>query len=54
MQHTTEDDLELYIMNRAGEEQTAVIEEHVLICEQCRITLDATEQEIQFIRHMLN
>ncbi|MDZ7638361.1 MAG: hypothetical protein U5J83_08950 [Bryobacterales bacterium] len=38
-QHIDEDLLELYAMGRLPETQAAPLEEHLLLCEQCRESL---------------
>ena len=34
--HIEEDDLELYALDRLSESDAAPVEEHVLMCEECR------------------
>jgi predicted anti-sigma-YlaC factor YlaD len=48
--HPSPDDLELYSMRRASDEQEQEIEEHLLVCETCRSALDAVEEEIRLLR----
>ena len=34
--HITDDDLEPYALGRLAEAQAAPVEEHLLVCEECR------------------
>jgi hypothetical protein len=42
-QHLDEESLELYAFGRLAEARAGLLEEHLLICEECRTRLDATE-----------
>jgi hypothetical protein len=46
-QHFDEESLELYAFGRLAEARAELLEEHLLICEECRARLDATEQYIK-------
>jgi anti-sigma factor RsiW len=37
--HINEDDLEFYALGRLAEAQAAPVEEHLLVCEECRVRL---------------
>jgi uncharacterized CHY-type Zn-finger protein len=43
-QHLDEESLELYAFGRLAEERAELLEEHLLICEECRTRLDTTER----------
>ena len=51
--HASDDLLELYSMGRLKEEEMAPLEEHLLICDECRNRLMATDREIAAIREAL-
>ena len=42
--HTTEDQLEQYVLNRLPPRALAEIEEHLLICFPCQERLDSMEE----------
>jgi anti-sigma factor RsiW len=41
-----DDDLELYAIERLPESNTAPVEEHLLVCEECRARLAAWEEYV--------
>jgi len=45
--HPADESMECYAFGRLEETRTELLEEHLLICEGCRIRLDTTEQYIQ-------
>jgi hypothetical protein len=49
VEHIGEDDLENYAMRTLPESSCAALEEHLLICEDCRERLDS---EIEFVTAM--
>ena len=51
--HGTDEQLELYALGRLGESESAVIEEHLLVCAGCRERLDETEAFTVSIREAL-
>src|SRR5437870_4898761 len=48
--HLNPDDLERYATGRASEEEAARCEEHLLVCEACRVELENTESFARSIR----
>lgn len=48
--HVSRDDLELYAMERASGDLLDTVEEHLLVCEHCRRSLDEVEQELRLLR----
>jgi len=48
--HINEDDLEKYGMQTLPEAELAPLEEHLLICAECRDRLEATERYVAAIR----
>ena len=50
MEHISEDALERYAMRTLPEPELAVLEEHLLICAECRQRLQATEQYVAAMR----
>jgi hypothetical protein len=48
--HIGEDDLEQYAMRTIPESACATLEEHLLICEDCRDRLEATDEYVAAIR----
>jgi hypothetical protein len=52
-QHISDDSLERYSMGRLTEAQIAPIEEHLLICEECRDRLVLADFDIAVIRKVL-
>ncbi len=46
-EHPGEEALELYSLGRVGETDTEIIEEHLLICEGCRVRLDHTDRYVR-------
>lgn len=48
--HVSHDDLELYVLHRASAQVVEIVEEHLLVCEQCRCALDELEQELRVLR----
>lgn len=53
MNHIPAEQLEQYSRNKIAPENLALIEEHLLICGDCRWTLDVLEEEARVIRHAL-
>ena len=53
MPHLSDDLLELYVMGRLDEPELAPLEEHLLICEECRNRLEGTETYIAAMRAVL-
>lgn len=53
MQHIALDQLEAYSRNKVPLEELSAFEEHLLICEECRTTLECLEEEARVIRHAL-
>jgi predicted anti-sigma-YlaC factor YlaD len=51
--HVALEQLEQYSRNKVPPEKLAFIEEHLLICEECRAALTALEDEARVIRHAL-
>jgi hypothetical protein len=45
--HILDDDLEQYALNRLPDSAAGKVEEHLLICEDCRRRLDETDQLIR-------
>ena len=52
-QHITEDELELYTLGHLSHSEAGVVEQHLLVCEQCRNALRGVEETIQTIRDAL-
>jgi predicted anti-sigma-YlaC factor YlaD len=53
MDHIALDELEHYSRNKIPPEKLAAIEEHLLLCEPCRMTLERLEDEARVMRHAL-
>lgn len=53
MEHVPEEDLELYCLGRATNEQLAPIEEHLLECPECLARAEAMLQVIDTLRAAL-
>ena len=53
MHHLPLDQLEQYSRNKIPPGKLGPIEEHLLICEECREALDVLEEEARVIRHAL-
>jgi predicted anti-sigma-YlaC factor YlaD len=51
--HITHDALEQYAFKQLSETEIDLIEEHLLVCEYCRGTLDFVEEEIRLLREAL-
>jgi predicted anti-sigma-YlaC factor YlaD len=52
--HPTMDDLEYYSMNhQRNDNLIEAVEEHLLICENCRCNLDEVEQEVRVLKIVL-
>jgi hypothetical protein len=49
-EHMQEDELERYSMRILAEDESAELEEHLLVCEPCRERLEATESFVHGIR----
>ena len=50
MAHSTDDDLELYALDRLAEAASALIEEHLLVCAECRGRLANWDQYLRAMR----
>lgn len=48
--HITDDDLELYAMDRLAEPDAAPFEEHLLVCEECRARLAGWDAYVSAMR----
>ena len=48
--HISEDDLERYAMRTVPEAELAPLEEHLLICTDCRSQLESTERYVEAVR----
>jgi hypothetical protein len=48
--HPDEDLFEDYSFDRLSEEETAIFEEHLLICQECQKTLASTEDYIGLMK----
>ncbi len=53
MEHLSIEQLEAYSRNQTELRNLAPIEEHLLICEQCRATLDRVEEHARILRAAL-
>jgi predicted anti-sigma-YlaC factor YlaD len=53
MDHLSFEQLEVYSRDKTTPEDLASIEEHLLICEQCRRALDRLEEEARIMREAL-
>ncbi len=53
MPHISDDVVELYLMGRLNEPEVAPLEEHLLICEDCRNRLEETETCFAAMRAVL-
>lgn len=53
MEHVPEEDLELYCLGRATNEQLAPIEEHLLECPECLARAEAMLEVIDTLRAAL-
>jgi anti-sigma factor RsiW len=49
-QHPAEDDLELCALNRLPQPDLGRVEEHLLVCEECRTRLTDIDAVISLIR----
>jgi anti-sigma factor RsiW len=49
-EHPTEDHLEQYAMGRLAEGDEALFEEHMLVCENCRVKLERIDEFIRAFR----
>ena len=50
MAHISDDDLERYAIGTLPETELAPLEEHLLICSDCRDRLEATERYVVAMR----
>ena len=50
MEHASEDDLENYAMRTLPESASAALEEHLLICSECRDRFQATDECVAAMR----
>ena len=48
--HPGEDSFEDYSFDRLSEQETAIFEEHLLMCQECQKTLAATEEYIGLMK----
>ena len=51
--HVSAEAVELYALGRLSDEEAAVVEEHLLVCEQCRQALALEDATIESIREAL-
>lgn len=51
--HPSDDDIELYSLERLPDEQQQTIEEHLIVCEQCRQRLDQTDEFVAAMQDAL-
>ncbi len=51
--HPSLDLLELYFLNRVNQTEEQEVEEHLLVCDQCRSMATALEHEINLIKSTL-
>jgi prefoldin subunit 5 len=51
--HATDDALELYALNKLVGLDLDSLEEHLLVCQACRSSLDIIDQEIKALRQSL-
>ena len=51
--HFTDDDLELYALNRLAPPKVERVEAHLVVCESCRARLGEAEALIALIRAVL-
>jgi len=49
-QHVLDEHLEAYVMRQLQEEETDVLEDHLMLCQQCQHRLTETEQRILAMR----
>jgi anti-sigma factor RsiW len=52
--HLSEDTLEEYVLGHLPGEQIAFVEEHLLVCELCRLRLESAETFITELRASLS
>lgn len=52
-QHPSDDDLELYALGRLTEPDLGRVEEHLLVCEECRVRLDEEDAFVKAVRAAL-
>ncbi len=52
--HIPEDDLELYALDRLADDKAAPVEEHLLVCEQCRERLSGLDEYVKAMRAALS
>jgi hypothetical protein len=50
MEHISEDDVERYAMRTLPDSDCTTLEEHLLICQQCRDRLTATDEYLTAMR----
>ncbi len=48
--HPTLDLVELYVLQRLDDQELPEMEEHLLVCNQCRLMAEALECEIKLIQ----
>lgn len=51
--HVEDDGLELYALGRLTEADAAPVEEHLLVCEECRVRLAGWDEYVGAIRAAL-
>jgi hypothetical protein len=49
-QHSTEESLELYALGQLDDEKSELLEEHLLICEDCCARLDTADRYVRAMR----
>ncbi len=52
--HPESDALELHLLNRLVAEEAEAVEEHLLVCGECRSAVGAVEHDIQVLRAALS
>lgn len=53
MPHISDDQLEEYALGRLSEAAMAEVEEHLLVCEACRLRADETQGYVDSMRDAL-
>jgi Putative zinc-finger len=51
--HISAEAVELYALGRLSDEEVAIVEEHLLVCEQCQQALALEDATIESIREAL-
>jgi anti-sigma factor RsiW len=47
---STDDTLELYVLGRLGDSETACLEEHLLLCADCQRRVEDADDDVRAIR----